>query len=121
MSLLMEAYRQIKLEAVWADAIRVNALKADEDKNKTLILVRNSTSRVGDYGSNQFNTYEGSVQIQIFLSLNASFDLEEKLIALMNALNQGGWQINEVKPAIPDPDTKQLTATINISRTKEAL
>lgn len=121
MSLLMEARQIIQDNATWAQRVYVNVLDINQhDPNETSILIRNSTGSPGSYGSNKFHTYQGSIQIQIFLGLRASFDLEANLIKLMQAFNRQGWQILEIKPAIMDPDTHQLTATLLISKTKEA-
>ncbi|WP_419155238.1 DUF806 family protein [Weissella minor] len=121
MSLLKEAKNLVRANANWAKTVYLNAVDVKQlDSNETSILIRNSTSSPMDYGSNQFHTYQGSIQVQIFLGLHASFDLEEKLIELLKVFNQEGWRILDTKPAIPDPDTHQLTATILVSKTKEA-
>ncbi|SUP61422.1 Protein of uncharacterised function (DUF806) [Weissella viridescens] len=67
MSLLKEAKNLVRANANWAKTVYLNVVDVKQlDSNETSILIRNSTSSPTDYGSNQFHTYQGSIQVQIF-------------------------------------------------------
>lgn len=120
MSTLSEAYSDIQGIATWADKFYLNKLDMTRFSNEeTCFLLRNSTVLPGDYASNSFQTFNSNVQIQIFFGLNVDFDIEVKVIELLKQLNKKHWLIETVRPAIPDPDTAQLTSTIIISKNKE--
>ncbi|GAK31970.1 hypothetical protein WOSG25_210270 [Weissella oryzae SG25] len=122
MSTLNDAYLDVKELVNWADKIYLNKLDMTRFSDKeTCFLLRNSTILPDDYASNSFQTFNSKIQIQIFFGFNLSFDIETKVIDLLKQLNKKHWLIEIVRPAIPDPDTAQLTATIIISKNKEII
>ncbi|GAK32014.1 hypothetical protein WOSG25_240030 [Weissella oryzae SG25] len=122
MSTLNDAYLDVKELASWADKIYLNKLDMTRfSDEETCFLLRNSTILPDDYASNSFQTFNSNIQIQIFFGLNIDFDIETKMIGLLKQLNKKHWLIETTRPAIPDPDTAQLTATIIISKNKEII
>lgn len=122
MSTLNDAYLDVKELATWADKIYLNKLDMTRfSSGETCFLLRNSTISPADYASNSFQTFNSNIQIQIFFGLNVDFDIETKIIGLLKQLNNKHWLIETMRPAIPDPDTAQLTSTIIISKNKEII
>ncbi|WP_090089857.1 DUF806 family protein [Leuconostoc gasicomitatum] len=123
MTTLMDAYRLIKANETFADA--VYAKKLDQTKikpNQTFILVRDSTQELSSFGSDTFVEMEYAIQVQIFYSTSpVTFDYDDVEIKLMKALENKGFRIQTVRGRLQDPDTFQDFQTIIISKTKETI
>lgn len=119
----MDAYKVIKANALFADA--VYAKKLDQTKikqNQTFILVRDSTQELSRFGSDTFVEMEYAIQVQIFYSTSqVAFDYDEVEITLMKYLESKGFRIQTVRGRLQDPDTFQDFQTIIISKTKETI
>lgn len=120
MTMLMDAYRTVKKNVDWADAVYPKKLNQEKiQPNQTFILVRDGMQNLSAFGSNTFLQMEYGVQIQIWYSTSSTLDYDEVELKLMKTLEKHGWRIQSVRGRVQDPDTFQDFQTILISKTKE--
>lgn len=129
MTALMDAYKLVKTNAVWANNVYVKQIpwadsspaKLKEKSNQTFILVRDGIQELSLFSSNTFIEMNYGVQIQVFYSTDSTLDYDDVEIKLMKFLESKGWHIQSVRGRIQDPDTFQEFQTIIISKTKETI
>lgn len=118
MTAVMDAFNLIKEHVTWVDGIYPKLIPEEAPKNQTSLLVRDTYSSLGSYGSDTFNTIAQNIVIQIYYSLDSDLDYDDVEIELMKFLTANGYTINDIKGRQTDPTTAQDYQTIQVTRNK---
>lgn len=118
MTVVMDTFNLIKEHVTWTDGIYPKLIPKEVPANQTSLLIRDSYSNLGSYGSDTFNTIEQNVIIQIYYSLDSDLDYDDVEIELMKFLTANGYTVNDIKGRQTDPDTEQDYQTIQVTQNK---
>lgn len=118
MTVVMDTFNLIKEHVTWTDGVYPKLIPQEVPANQTSLLIRDSYSNLGSYGSDTFNTIEQNVVIQIYYSLDSDLDYDDVEIELMKFLTANGYTVNDIKGRQTDPDTEQDYQTIQVTRNK---
>lgn len=79
------------------------------DVNKTTIVITELASAPIGYANETFKMWQVGVEVQIFYKLNVQFSLMNKDIIMSRLFKKNGWEIDQSKNHILDPDTNQVS------------
>lgn len=119
MTAVMDAFNLIKEHVTWADEIYPKLIPQEAPTNQTFLLVRDTYSSLGSYGSNTFNSVAQNVVIQIYYSIDSDLDYDDVEIELMKFLTANGYTIADIKGRVlQSPEIPQDYQTIQVTRNK---
>ncbi|WP_281829382.1 DUF806 family protein [Lactobacillus amylolyticus] len=95
----------------WIDNIYTGSIPSDVVDNTTdnIVLFTETVNEPIFYANGIFKGWQIGVEMQIFYSLNPSFNLQDAEISVAKSFAKSGWLIDQSKNRIKDPDTKQWT------------
>lgn len=78
-----------------------------DDTNKTDVLITEYANEPAYYANQTFKGWQIGVELQVFYAKNTNINFQDVEIAIAKLFNLDGWQIEQSKNRIKDPDTKQ--------------
>ena len=92
--------------------------EAQENTDKTIVLLRESSAFLGMFGNDRFYSKTGQVEVMIFYKLDVNFDIDAFETQLMQWLVSKHYRITDVREHTLDPDTLQMTAVFYVEHEK---
>lgn len=103
----------------WVDGVYRGSMPEEIQNNvdKTVILVSEWLNEPTRYANQSFKGWNIGVQVQTFFKLkNQPISLIDAEIAMAKLFKDNGWQIDDSKTNIKDPDTKQWSQVFLFSK-----
>lgn len=83
--------------------------EAKGNTDTTDVLIQEYINEPFYYANKTFKGWRVGVEAQIFYSLKTVFNLQDAEISVAKQFINDGWQIDQSKNRVKDPDTKQWT------------
>lgn len=78
-----------------------------DDTDKTDVLITEYANEPAYYANQTFKGWQIGVELQIFYAKDTNINFQDVEITIAKLFNLDGWQIEQSKNRIKDPDTKQ--------------
>ncbi|KRM09543.1 DUF806 family protein [Paucilactobacillus suebicus] len=78
-----------------------------DDTDKTDVLITEYVNEPAYYANQTFKGWQIGVELQIFYAKDTNINFQDVEITIAKLFNLDGWQIEQSKNRIKDPDTKQ--------------
>lgn len=92
--------------------------EVQENTDKTIVLLRESSSFIGMFGNDRFHSKSNQIEVQIFYKLDLDFDPDDFETQFMQWLVSKHYKITNIREHSIDPDTYQLTGVFYVEREK---
>lgn len=92
--------------------------EVQENTDKTIVLLRESSTFIGIFGNDRFHSKSNQIEIQIFYKLDLDFDPDDFETQFMQWLVSERYKITDIREHSIDPDTLQLTAVFYVTNEK---
>lgn len=92
--------------------------EVQENTDKTIVLLRESSTFIGMFGNDRFHSKSNQIEIQIFYKLDLDFDPDDFETQFMQWLVSERYKITDIREHSIDPDTLQLTAVFYVTNEK---
>ena len=95
----------------WIDNIYRGSIpkSANNAGTTTDVVITESENEPINYANNVFKGWQIGVEVQIFYSLNIKLNIQDLEIDFAQLFQKDGWQIDQSKNHIKDPDTNQVS------------
>lgn len=103
----------------WLDSVYSGSMPEEIEDNvdKTVVLVTEWLNEPTRYANQSFKGWTIGVQVQTFFKLKEQpISLIDAEIAMARLFKNNGWQIDDSKTNIKDPDTKQWSQSFLFSK-----
>ncbi|HBG91830.1 MAG TPA: phage tail protein [Lactobacillus acetotolerans] len=103
----------------WVDGVYRGSMPEEIEDNvdETVVLVTEWLNEPTRYANQSFKGWTIGVQVQTFFKLkDQSVSLIDAEIAMARLFKKNGWQIDDSKTNIKDPDTKQWSQSFLFSK-----
>lgn len=102
------------------DKVYANNIPHSEaaDDSLTEVLITDNGSTADGFGNDDFHALTMSIEVQIWYAAKDGLDYEAIEAAILRAFTANNWQVSGWRRRIQDPDTKQLSNTAYIMKTK---
>lgn len=90
--------------------------EVQENTDKTIVLLRESSTFIGIFGNGRFHSKSNQIEIQIFYKLDLDFDPDDFETQFMQWLVSNHYKITNIREHSIDPDTYQLTCVFYVER-----
>lgn len=103
----------------WVDGVYHGSIPEEikDNVDKTVVLVTEWLNEPARYANQSFKGWTIGVQVQTFFKLKEQpISLIDAEIAMARLFKNNGWQIDDSKTNIKDPDTKQWSQSFLFSK-----
>lgn len=104
----------------WIDVIYRDSIPLEvvDSTDQTVLLITEWLNEPADYANSDFKGWTIGVEAQLFYSLNlpADFQMMDSEIAFAELFQRDGWNIEQSKEHIEDPDTHQYSRVFYFSK-----
>jgi ABC-type proline/glycine betaine transport system ATPase subunit len=103
----------------WVDGVYRGSMPEEikDNVDKTVVLVTEWLNEPTRYANQSFKGWTIGVQVQTFFKLKEQpISLIDAEIAMARLFKKNGWQIDDSKTNIKDPDTKQWSQSFLFSK-----
>lgn len=110
---IIESDDNIKVDGVYTHYIPEEFI---DKKDRTDVLLRESTSSIEDRGNDAIIRTLSRVNIQVFFSRNYKYSIDEFNSRLVRLLEKNDWVVDVIEGLYVEPETKQLTKAFVVSK-----